>query len=59
MRGQFECGVTCFCFDLVCSNGLCCCRFIVCLRVQVVKIKQADGKMSTKNMNSYKFRDIS
>ena len=56
MCGQFECGVTgfCFCFDLVRSHALCDCFSIVCLRFQVVQIKQVDCKMSTKNVNSYK-----
>ena len=52
---QLECGMTwlCFWFDLVRSHawhGSC---SIVCLRFQVVQIKQADCKMSTKNVNNY------
>ena len=43
-RGQFEYDMTwyCSCFDLV------------CLRFQVVKIKQVDCKISTKNVNNCK-----
>ena len=52
---QLEYGMTwlCFCFDLVRSHarhGNC---SIVCLRFQVVQIKQADCKMSTINVNNY------
>ena len=55
-RGQFECDVTwfCFCFDFVRSHaqsGFC---SVVCLRLQVVQIKQADYKISTNNVNNYK-----
>ena len=61
-RGQFECEVTwfCFCFDFVCSIAPCGCCSIVCLRFQVVRIKQIDCKMSTKNVNHKQktFRDI-
>ena len=55
-RGQFECDVTwfCFCFDFVRSHARCGCCSIVCLRFQVVQIKQVDCKMSTKNVNNYK-----
>ena len=57
-RGQFECDVTlllfCFCFDFVHSHARRSCCSIVCLRFQVVQIKQVDGKMSTKNVNNYK-----
>ena len=49
-RGQFECEVTwfCFCFDFDCSHARCGCCSIICLRYQVVQIKQVDSKMSTK-----------
>ena len=50
MRGQFECDVACFCFfcfDFVRSHVRCGCCSIVCLRFQVVQIKQADCKLST------------
>ena len=49
-RGQFECHVTwfCFCFDFDCSHAQCGCCSIICLRYQVVQIKQVDSKMSTK-----------
>ena len=52
----FECDVNWFyfCFDFVLSRAQCGCCFIVCLRFQVVEIKQADCKMSTKNVNNYK-----
>ena len=55
-RGQFECDVTwfCFCFDFLRSHVQRGCYFVVCLRFQVVEIKQADCKMSTKNVNNYK-----
>ena len=48
--GQFECDVTWFrfCFDSVR------CFSIVCLRFQVVQMKQVDCKMSTKNASNYK-----
>ena len=48
--GQFECFVAwfCFCFDFVHSHAQCSCCSIVCLRFQVVQIKQVDNKMSTK-----------
>ena len=47
MCGQFECGGTwfCFCFDFVRSHARCGCS-IVCLRCQVVQIKQVDFKVS-------------
>ena len=48
--GQFECDVTWFCLDF----GARSCCFIVCLRFQVVQIKQVDCNMSTKNANNYK-----
>ena len=56
MRGQFEFDVIwfCFCFDFVRSLARCGRCFIVCLRFQVAQIKQADCKMSTKNVNIYK-----
>ena len=56
MRGQFKYEVTwfLFCFNFVGSNARCGCRTIVCLRFQVVQIKQVDCKMSTKNVNNYK-----
>ena len=55
-RGQLECDVNwfCFCFEFVCSYALCGCWSVVCLRFQVVQIKQVDWKMSTKNVNNYK-----
>ena len=55
-RGQFECDLTwfCFCFDFVRSHVRCDCCSIVCLRFQVVQIKQVDCKMRTKNVNNYK-----
>ena len=55
-HGQFECDVTWFwfCFDFVRSHARCGCCFIVCLRFQVVQIKHADCKISTKNVNDYK-----
>ena len=48
-RGQFECDMTwfCFSFDFVCSHVWCGCCSIVCLRFQVVQIKQADCKTSS------------
>ena len=57
-RGQFECDVTwfCFCFDFVHSHARCRCSFIVCLRFQVVQIKQVDCKISAKNVNNYKYK---
>ena len=56
-RGQFEYDVTCFCFcfDFIRSHAQCGCYSIVCLRFQVVQIKQVDCKMSTKNVNNYKY----
>ena len=55
-RGQFECDVTWFCFrfDFVCSYARCGCCSVVCLRFQVVQIKQVDCKMSSKNVNNYR-----
>ena len=55
-RGQFECDVTWFrfCFNFVCSHARCGCFSVVCLRFQVVQIKQVDYKMSTKNVSNYK-----
>ena len=55
-HGQFECDVTwfCFCFDFVRSHVRCGCCSIVCLRFQVVQVKQIDWKMNTKNMKNYK-----
>ena len=55
-RGQFESDVTwfCFCFDFVLSHARCGCCSIVCLRLQVVQIKQVDCKVSTINVNNYK-----
>ena len=46
-RGQFECDMTLFrfCFDFVRSLVRYGCFFIVCLRFQVVQIKQVDCKM--------------
>ena len=58
MRDQFECDMTwfCFCLDLVRSHALSGFCSIVCLRFQVVQIKQVDCKMSTKNLSSYKWK---
>ena len=42
----------CFCFVFVRSHAPCGCCSIACLRFQVVKIKQVDCKMSTKNANN-------
>ena len=55
-RVQFECDVTwfCFCFDFVPLHTHCGCCSIVCLRFQVVQVKQIDWKMNTKNMSNYK-----
>ena len=57
-RGQMECGVTWFCFyfcfDFVRLHVRCGSCSIVCLRFQVMQIKQVDCKMSTKNVNNYK-----
>ena len=55
-RSHFECDVTwfCFCFDFVRSHARCRCCFIVCF--QVGQIKQPDCKMSTKNVNNYKWK---
>ena len=55
-RSHFECDVTwfCFCFDFVHSHARCRCCFIVCF--QVGQIKQPDCKMSTKNVNNYKWK---
>ena len=55
-RGQFECDVTwfSFCFDYVQSHARCGYFSIICLRFQVVQIKQVDCKLSTKNVNNYK-----
>ena len=41
-RGQFDCDVTYTIFS------------IVCLRFQIVQIKQVDSKMSNKNVSNYK-----
>ena len=62
-RDQFECDVTwfCFCFDFVRPHARCGCCSVVCLRFQVVQIKQVDCKMSNKNVNNSKkrtFHDI-
>ena len=55
-RGKFELDVSwfCFCFDLVRSHVRYGCCSIVCLRFQVVQIKQVDSKMSTENVNNNK-----
>ena len=47
-RDQFECDVTWFrfCIDFVLSHAWCGCFSIVCLRFQVVQIKQVYCKMS-------------
>ena len=50
-RGQFECDVTLFflfLFDFVHSHARCGCCSIVCLRFEIMLIKQVDCKMSTK-----------
>ena len=49
-RAQFECDVTwfCFCFGYVRSNARCSCCSIVCLRFQIVHMKQVDCEMSLK-----------
>ena len=60
--GQFEYDVTLvflFLFDFVHSDARCGCCSIVCLRFQVMQIKQVDFKMSTKKTIFKKtFRDI-
>ena len=55
-RGQFECDVTwfCFCFDFVHSHARCGCCSIICLRFQIVQIKQFDCKMNAKSLNILK-----
>ena len=55
-RGQFECDMTWFCFYFyfVRSHARCGCCSIVCLRFQIVQIKQVDCKVSAKNVNNYK-----
>ena len=50
MRDKFESYV--MCFDFVRSHARYSC-FMVCLRFQVVPIKQVDCKMSTKKLNNY------
>ena len=63
-RGQFEYEVTFFffflrLFDFVHSHARGSCYFIVCVRFQVMQIKQDDCKMSPKNTFLKKtFRDI-
>ena len=59
--GQFECNVTWFhfCFDFICSYVQCGCFSIVCLRFQVVQIKQGDCKMSSKMWIIINKKDIS
>ena len=52
-RDQFEYDF-CFCFYFVRSYARRGCCSIVCLRFQVVQVKQIDWKMNTKNMNNYK-----
>ena len=49
-HGQFKCDVTWFrfCLDFVRSHIQCGCCSIVCLRFQVVQVKQIDWKMNTK-----------
>ena len=56
MRQEFQCDKAwlCFCFDFVRSHVQCGCCSIVCLRFQVVQIKQVNCEMSTKNVNNYK-----
>ena len=53
-RAQFQWDVTwfCFCFVFVRSHAPCCCCSIVCLRFEVVEIKQVHCKMSTRNANN-------
>ena len=53
---QLECEVNwlCFCLDFVRSHAQHDCCSIVCLRFQVVEVKQADCKTSTKNVNNCK-----
>ena len=41
----------CLCFDFVCSHARCACCSIVCLRFQVMEVKQTGWKINTKNMN--------
>ena len=53
-RGQLECDMTYFCFNFIHLHARCGCCSIVCLRFQVVQIKQVDCKVSTKNVNNYK-----
>ena len=51
----------CFCFYFTCSHVRCGSCSIVCLRFQVVQIKQVNCKMSDKSVNNYEsktFRDI-
>ena len=56
-RGQYECDVWLgFVFDFVRSYARCGCCSVVCLRFQVVQIKQVDCKTSTKNVNNYKWK---
>ena len=43
-----------FVFDLVRSYAQCSCCSIVCLRFQIVHIKEVGWKISTKNVNNYK-----
>ena len=53
VRGQFEYDLTLvflFLFDFVHSHARCGCYSILCLRFQVMLIKQIDWKMSTKNI---------
>ena len=61
-RGQFEYDVTLvflFLLDFVHSHARCGCCSIVCLRFQVMPIKQVDCKMSTKkNFFQKRFRDF-
>ena len=55
-RDQFECDVTWFhfCFDFIRLHSMCGCFSIVCLRFQVVQVRQVDCKMSTENVSNYK-----
>ena len=53
VRAQFECDMILFLFDFVHSHAQCGCCSIVCLRFQVVQIKQVDWKMSIKHFNNY------
>ena len=56
--GQFECDMTLFLlfmFWFLHSHARCGFCFIVCLSFQDVQIKRVDYKMSTKNVNNFKY----